>query len=51
VGGWPSARRALLLPTVLHLSSVRLGGPNPDAERLGYTFWQRALEGLRRAPA
>ncbi|HXU62739.1 MAG TPA: thiopeptide-type bacteriocin biosynthesis protein [Polyangia bacterium] len=51
VVGWPSARRALLLPTVLHLSSVRLGGPNPDAERLGYTFWQRAREGLRRAPA
>src|SRR6185312_17227289 len=51
VAGWPSARRAVLLPTVLHLSSVRLGGPDPDAERLGYTFWQRAREGLRRAPA
>lgn len=51
VDGWPSARRAALLPTVLHLSSVRLGGAAPDAERLGYTFWQRTLEGLRRSPA
>jgi hypothetical protein len=41
----------VLLPTVLHLSSVRLGGADPEGERLGYTFWQRALEGLRRAPA
>ncbi len=46
---WSAARRHALLPTVLHLSSVRLGGPDSDGERLGYTFWQRALEGLRRS--
>ncbi len=50
VAPWPSARQKVLLPTVLHLSSVRYGGADPDGERLGYTFWQRALEGLRRAP-
>jgi thiopeptide-type bacteriocin biosynthesis protein len=37
-----------LLPTLLHLSAVRLVGPDPDAERLGYTFWERTLEGLRK---
>jgi thiopeptide-type bacteriocin biosynthesis protein len=47
---WPAERRDVLLPTVLHLSSVRFGGDDPDGERLGYVFWQRALEGLRRAP-
>ncbi|HEY4394128.1 MAG TPA: thiopeptide-type bacteriocin biosynthesis protein [Polyangia bacterium] len=39
---------AQLLPTLLHLSSVRLIGPDPDGERLGYTFWERTLEGLRK---
>ncbi len=38
------------LPTLLHLSAVRLCGPDPDAERLGYTFWERTLEGLRKSP-
>jgi hypothetical protein len=33
---------------LLHLSAVRLVGPDPDAERLGYTFWERTLEGLRK---
>jgi hypothetical protein len=33
---------------LLHLSSVRLIGPDPDGERLGYTFWERTLEGLRK---
>ena len=41
--------RARLLPTLLHLCAVRLIGPDPDAERLGYTFWERTLEGLRRS--
>ena len=41
--------RARLLPTLLHLSAVRLIGPDPEAERLGYTFWERTLEGLRRS--
>jgi lantibiotic biosynthesis protein len=43
-------RRPALLRVLLHLSSVRLAGHDPDGERLGYVFWQRALEGLRRAP-
>jgi lantibiotic biosynthesis protein len=51
VRGFAPARRPVLLSTVLHLSSVRLAGGDPDGERLGYTFWQRAREGLRRAPA
>ena len=37
------------LPTLLHLSAVRLLGPDPEAERLGYTFWERTLEGLRKS--
>jgi thiopeptide-type bacteriocin biosynthesis protein len=37
-----------LVPTLLHHSAVRFLGPNPDAERLGYTFWQRTLDGLGR---
>jgi thiopeptide-type bacteriocin biosynthesis protein len=41
--------RLRLLPTLLHLSAVRLLGPDPDAERLGYTFWERTLEGLRKS--
>jgi lantibiotic biosynthesis protein len=40
--------RRQLLPTLLHLSAVRLVGPDPDAERMGYIFWERALEGLRK---
>ena len=47
--GLTAADRARLLPTLLHLSAVRLIGPDPDAERLGYTFWERTLEGLRRS--
>ena len=43
------ARLLLTLPTLLHLSAVRLIGPDPDAERLGYTFWERTLEGLRKS--
>ncbi len=43
------ADRARLLPTLLHLSAVRLIGSDPDAERLGYTFWERTLEGLRKS--
>jgi hypothetical protein len=26
-----------------------LVGPDPEAERLGYTFWERTLEGLRKS--
>jgi lantibiotic biosynthesis protein len=40
---------AQLLPSLLHLSAVRLVGPDPEAERLGYTFWERTLEGLRKS--
>ena len=43
------ARLLSTLPTLLHLSAVRLIGPDPDAERLGYTFWERTLEGLRKS--
>jgi len=43
------ARLLSTLPTLLHLSAVRLLGPDPDAERLGYTFWERTLEGLRKS--
>ena len=46
--GLTETDRARLLPTLLHLSSVRLIGPDPDGERLGYTFWERTLEGLRK---
>ena len=51
-GGLTETDRARLLstlPTLLHLSAVRLIGPDPDAERLGYTFWERTLEGLRKS--
>ena len=46
-----TARARLLstLPSLLHLSAVRLVGPDPEAERLGYTFWERTLEGLRKS--
>lgn len=43
------ARFLSTLPTLLHLSAVRLIGPDPEAERLGYTFWERTLEGLRKS--
>jgi thiopeptide-type bacteriocin biosynthesis protein len=46
--GLPPAARTRLLPTLLHLCAVRLAGPDPDAERLAYTFWERTLEGLRK---
>jgi thiopeptide-type bacteriocin biosynthesis protein len=45
----PPARREHLLPSLLHLAAVRLFGPDRDAERLTLTFWERVLEGLRRA--
>ena len=45
----PAASRERLLPTLLHLAAVRLLGPDRDAERLALTFWERVLEGLRRA--
>ena len=41
--------RSQLLPSLLHLSAVRLVGPDPEAERLAYTFWERTLEGLRKS--
>jgi lantibiotic biosynthesis protein len=43
-----SARGRALLPALLHLQSVRLLGPHPASEQLGYVFWARALEGLVR---
>ena len=43
------ARLPVDLPSLLHLSAVRLVGPDPEAERLGYTFWERTLEGLRKS--
>ena len=43
------ARFLSTLPSLLHLSAVRLVGPDPEAERLGYTFWERTLEGLRKS--
>jgi thiopeptide-type bacteriocin biosynthesis protein len=46
----PTAARAALAPSLLHLACVRLAGPDRDLERLAYTLWERALEGLRRAP-
>jgi len=48
--GIPVERRAELVKTLLHLSSVRLAGNDPEVERLAYVLWQRAREGLRRAP-
>ncbi len=46
----PADARARLLPTLLHLCAVRFAGPDPDAERLAYTLWERTLEGLRQPP-
>ena len=46
----PADARARLLPTLLHLCAVRFAGPDPDAERIAYTFWERTLEGLRKPP-
>ena len=43
------ARFLSTLPSLLHLSAVRLVGTDPEAERLGYTFWERTLEGLRKS--
>jgi thiopeptide-type bacteriocin biosynthesis protein len=42
--------RAALAPALLHLASVRLGGPDRALEHRAYTFWERTLEGLARAP-
>ena len=47
--GTARARLLSTLPSLLHLSAVRLVGPDPEAERLGYTFWERTLEGLRKS--
>jgi thiopeptide-type bacteriocin biosynthesis protein len=44
----PAGGASRLAPTLLHLGAVRLLGPDPDGERLGYTFWQRTVEGLSR---
>jgi thiopeptide-type bacteriocin biosynthesis protein len=41
------AARAGLAPSLLHLSCVRLAGPDRELERLAYTCWERTLEGLR----
>jgi thiopeptide-type bacteriocin biosynthesis protein len=49
--GLPAATRAGLAPALLHLACVRLAGPDRGLERLAYTLWERALEGLSRAPA
>jgi thiopeptide-type bacteriocin biosynthesis protein len=46
----PADARAALAPALLHLACVRLAGPDRDAELAAYTFWERALEGLLRAP-
>src|SRR5450432_2642451 len=46
----PADARARLLPTLLHHCAVRFAGPDPDAERIAYTFWERTLEGLRKSP-
>jgi thiopeptide-type bacteriocin biosynthesis protein len=50
VRGLPPAARAALAPTLLHLTCVRVAGPDGELERLAYTCWERTLEGLRRAP-
>jgi lantibiotic biosynthesis protein len=44
----PPDARIRLARTLLHLTSVRHLGPDPDAERLAYTFWERTLQGLRK---
>jgi len=48
VRGLGPEARGRLLPTLLHLSAVRLIGPDRDGERLAYTFWERTLAGLRK---
>jgi thiopeptide-type bacteriocin biosynthesis protein len=37
---------AALAPALLHLTCVRLAGPDRDLERRAYTLWSRTLEGL-----
>jgi thiopeptide-type bacteriocin biosynthesis protein len=37
---------APLLPSLLHLATVRLVGPSPEREAIGYYLWQRASESL-----
>jgi thiopeptide-type bacteriocin biosynthesis protein len=44
------AARCRLAPPLLHLSAVRLLGPDRDAEARAYLFWERTLEGLLRSP-
>jgi thiopeptide-type bacteriocin biosynthesis protein len=39
--------RDALGAALLHLTCVRLVGPDRDLERRAYTFWERTLEGLR----
>ena len=47
--GLAAEARARLLPTLLHLSAVRVLGADPDGERLAYTFWERTLAGAAQA--
>ena len=42
----PAPTVTRLAPTLLHQSAVRFLGPDADAERVGYTFWERTLHGL-----
>jgi thiopeptide-type bacteriocin biosynthesis protein len=49
-GRLPPGARAALAPALLHLSCVRHLGPDREAELAAYTFWDRTLEGLLRAP-
>jgi len=50
VRGLPQPERAAIAGSLLHLACVRLGGIDRRAELDAYTFWQRTLEGLLRAP-
>jgi thiopeptide-type bacteriocin biosynthesis protein len=50
VRGLAADARTALAPALLHLACVRLAGADAELERRAYTFWERTLEGLLRAP-
>lgn len=48
VRGLEGPVRGRMLPVLLHLCAVRLGGADASLEARAYAFWERTLEGLLR---
>ncbi len=49
VATWPAATVEAIvtvLPTILHMTAVRLCGASPADEAAAFVFWQRALQGI-----